>query len=119
MKKVSKFISSATEAIFYSIKESFNKIETPVEKELIANYIFQMKRLTGEFIELYFNRFPKDLIEDMPVFIKVIHFESFLEDFIDHLDNFYEDVESVPELALVVGEMLKLTSLTLSRYKVI
>ena len=80
MKKVSKFISSATEAIFYSIKESLNRIETTAEKELINNYTFQMKRLTGEFIELYFSRFPEDEIVDMPIFIKGIHFESFLED---------------------------------------
>lgn len=119
MRKVNEFINSATAAIFISVKESLNRIETTAERELIDAYSFEVKRLLGEFIELYFIRFPKDHLEDWPIVIRNHSFTDFLEDFTEELDSFYIDVESMPEIASVVSEMLKISSLTLSRYRVL
>jgi len=116
MKKVSTFVEQVTNTLVSTLLNGMT-VETVEEKKLIREYLTELDNLLGDFNIIYTTRFPEDLIVHLPVYINRGAFESTIEEFIEKLDDFYPYVESLPELASIVTDMLKLSGITLFKYK--
>jgi hypothetical protein len=115
MKKVRVFVEGVTETLVSTLLNGMT-VETVQERELIDSYLVESNNLLREFNIIYSTRFKEELSVNLPVYHKGLPFEEVLDEFIQKLDEFYPYVESLPELASIVTNMLKLTALTKYKY---